>query len=154
MIDVVSFDILLIGMTTPGETGHARYANAMARLTGKGEEQFGSPKPSFDEPIFSALDHGTAQVVARTLGEAGALIEIRTSNAVARDTGVAATDSCPTCGFVQPAGGSECAKCGLVFSKFEREQVQGMQTDQGLEEAISKAMKVREEWDHLSLIHI
>jgi len=148
MIDMISFDILLIGMTTPGNTGHARYANAMARLTGKGEDQFDSPTPSFDEPIFSALDHGTAEVVARTLGEAGALIEIRTSNVIARDAQVAATDSCPTCGFVQPAGGSECAKCGLVFSKFEREQVQGMQTDQGLEEAINQAMKVREEWDH------
>jgi len=149
MIDMVSFDVLLIGLTTPGETGHARYANAMARLTARGEEEFSTASPSFDNPIFSALDHGTAELVARTLGEAGALIEIRTSSAVARNARdqVAVTDACPTCGFVQPAGGNECAKCGLVFSKFEREQVQTMQKDRGLEEAINTAMKVREEWD-------
>ena len=98
MIDMVSFDILLIGLTTPGETGHARYANAMARLTARGEEEFSIPSPSFDKPIFSALDHGTAELVARTLGEAGALIEIRSSSAVARNAWdqVAVTDACPT----------------------------------------------------------
>ncbi len=149
MIDMVSFDILLIGLSSPGESGRARYANAMARLTGRTEDEFGNPSPSFDEPVFNSLDHGTAEIVARTLGEAGALIEVRTSSAIARNTRdqVVATDTCPTCGFVQPAGGNECAKCGLVFSKFEREQVQTMQKDRGLEEAIATAMKVREEWD-------
>jgi hypothetical protein len=42
----------------------------------------------------------------------------------------------------------ECGKCGLVFSKFEREQIQQMQQDSGLEEALTAAIKAREEWDH------
>ena len=156
MVDMVSYDILFIGLKTPGDVGQARYANAMARLTGRSEDEFGGHSPSFDTTIFTALDHSTADVVARTLGEAGALIEIRTSAAVARDTRdqVVSTDTCPTCGFVQPAGGNECTKCGLVFSKFEREQVQTMQQDRELEKAVTTAMKVREEWDHRATAYL
>jgi hypothetical protein len=120
----------------------------MARLTGKPQRDFREPRPSFDEPLFSALDRGTAQMVARTLGEAGALIEVRRSTAVARSNSdqLAPTDTCPTCEFVQPAGGNECGRCGLIFAKFEREQVQQMQQDRGLEDALSKAIKARDEW--------
>ena len=87
-------------------------------------------------------------MVARALGEAGALIEVRRSATIARDASsqLAPIDTCPTCGFVQPAGGTECAKCGLIFSKFEREQIQHMQQDRGLEESLTKAIKSREEW--------
>lgn len=148
MYDVVSFDIMLLGLTKPGEPGRARYANAMARLTGKPQRDYRESRPSFDKPLFIALDQGTAQMVARTLGEAGALIEVRRSSVVARGSSdqLAPTDTCPTCGFVQPAGGNECGKCGLIFSKFEREQVQQMQQDRGLEEALTKAIKARDEW--------
>jgi len=147
MYEMVSFDIMLLALTKPGEAARSRYANAMARLTGRPQREFRDPRSSFDEPLFSALDQGSAQMVARTLGEAGALIEVRRSTTVARATGqLAPTDTCPSCGYVQPAGGTECGKCGLIFSKFEREQVQQMQQDRGLEEALSKAIKAREEW--------
>lgn len=148
MRDVISFDIMLLGLAKPGEPGRARYANAMARLTGKPQRDYREPRPSFDKPLFTALDQGTAQMVARTLGDAGALIEVRRSSVVARGASdqLAPTDTCPTCGFVQPAGGNECGKCGLIFSKFEREQVQQMQQDRGLEEALTKAIKARDEW--------
>ncbi len=150
MIDMQSFDIMLIGLRNPGDTGRSRYANAMARLTGKSEREFTAALPSFDTPIFSALELASAQIVASALGEAGAMIEIQPSHAKARDSReqMLATDTCPTCGFIQPAGGVECAKCGLIFSKFEREQIQQMQQDRGLEEALTTAIKVREEWDH------
>ncbi len=149
MIEMHSFDIMMIGLRNPGDTGRSRYANAMARLTGRAENEFVSAVPSFDTPIFSALELASAQTAARALGEAGALIEVRRSHTVARDNReqMVATDTCPTCAFVQPAGGSECSKCGLIFSKFEREQVQQMQQDRGLEEALSNAIKAREEWD-------
>lgn len=148
MYDMVSFDIMLLGLTKPGEAGRSRYANAMARLTGKQQRDFRNPSPSFDQPLFSALDQGAAQMVARTLGDAGALIEVRRSTTVARGHSdqLAPTDTCPACGFVQPAGGNECGKCGLIFSKFEREQVQQMQQGRGLEDALSKAIKARDEW--------
>ncbi len=29
---------------------------------------------------------------------------------------------CPKCGFDQPAGALDCARCGIVFAKFQREQ--------------------------------
>lgn len=150
MVDMYSFDIMFIGLRNPGDSGRARCANAMARLTGRSVDEFAVMLPSFDTPIFSALERATAEVAASALGEAGALIEIRPTHTIARDSReqVIATDTCPTCGFVQPAGGNECSKCGLVFSKFEREQIQQMQQDRGLEEALTTAIKVREEWDH------
>lgn len=148
MLDMLSFDIMLLGLTKPGENARSRFANAMARLTGRPKQEFTEPSASSDMPLFTSLDQGVAKMVARTLGEAGALIEVRRSSAVARDPHgqLAPIDTCPTCGFVQPAGGAECVKCGLIFSKFEREQIQHMQQDRGLEEALTKAIKAREEW--------
>lgn len=149
MMEMYSYDIMLIGLKNTGETGRARYANAMSRLTGRSEGEFDAPLPSFDRPIFSALERASAEVAARALGEAGALIEIRPTHTIARDNReqMVATDTCPTCGFVQPAGGRECSRCGLIFAKFEKEQIQHMQRDRGLEQALTTAIKVREEWD-------
>ena len=97
MYEMVSFDIMLLALTKPGEAARSRYANAMARLTGRPQREFRDPRSSFDEPLFSALDQGSAQMVARTLGEAGALIEVRRSTTVARATGqLAPTDTCPS----------------------------------------------------------
>ena len=148
MFEVNSFDIMLLGLAHPGQAARSRYANAMARLTGRPQQEFREPRPSFEEPIFSSLEQGVAQMVARTLGDAGALIEVRRSPAIARDSRdqLAPVDTCPGCAFVQPAGSNECARCGLVFSKFEREQVQQMQQDRGLEASLTKAISSREEW--------
>jgi hypothetical protein len=148
MIDVLSYDVLFLGLAQGGAGGVSRYANAMARLTGRTEDDFQKTPTSFAEPIFTALDQSTAKIVAETLAEAGALIEIRPSTERVGDLReqVATTEGCPSCGFVQPAGANECGKCGLVFAKFEREQVQKMQTDRALEEALASALKSREEW--------
>jgi len=82
------------------------------------------------------------------LDDAGVLIEIRPNDSAPSggEQQMVATHSCPTCGFINPAEGQECQRCGLVFAKWERESVQRMQREQRLEEALTKALQVREEW--------
>jgi len=148
MSESSSFDVLLLGFRDPGPAAHARYTNAMERLTGRGAEEFNVPSKRSDDPIFRALDNSTTGVVADALEEAGVLIEIRRTSEVASEVRdqVVATVACPTCDFVQPAGTVECSRCGVVFAKFEREQVQQMQQSQHLEEALTKALQTRDEW--------
>ncbi len=55
--------------------------------------------------------------------------------------------ACPSCGFVQQAGMDECSRCGVIFSKMEKDEVRKMQTDQALEEAQQRAEQIRQEWD-------
>lgn len=143
-----SFDILLLGLKDGSSASRKRYANAMERLTGKSAGDFHVPSPRSKDPIFTSLDQDTARVVAGALGEAGALIQIRPTQeiATAAEKQVVTTETCPSCGFVQPPEAVECARCGLVFSKFEREQVESMQKDRHLEEALAKALQAREEW--------
>ena len=80
--------------------------------------------------------------------EVGVLIEVRRSTEYASAVSEQVVDStdCPRCGYVQPAGADECDRCGLVFAKFEREQVSGMQTSRQLEDALTRALQSREEW--------
>jgi len=148
MSESSSFDVLLLGFRDPGSAAHARFANAMERLTGRGANEFHVPSKRSEDPIFRALDSQTARVVADALAEAGVLIEIRRTSEIASDVRdqVVATETCPTCGFVQPAGVSECSRCGVVFAKIEREQVQSMQQNRHLEEALTKALQTRDEW--------
>lgn len=148
MAESSSFDVLLLGFRDPGPAAHARYTNAMERLTGRGAEEFHVPSKRSDDPIFRALDGQTAHVVADALEEAGVLIEIRRTSEIASEVRdqVVPTNTCPTCGFVQPAGTAECSRCGVVFAKIEREQIQSMQQNKHLEEALTKALQTRDEW--------
>ncbi len=145
---MISFDILLLGLKDGSSAGKARYTNAMERLTGRPADSFKVPARRSDDPIFKALDKETAVKVVDALGQAGALIEVRRSSSMPSDVRdqVIASVKCPRCGFAQPAGTPECARCGLVFAKFEREQVQSMQKGTQLEAALTKALQSREEW--------
>jgi hypothetical protein len=145
---MASFDILLLGLRDGKQAGRAKYTTIMARLTGRAADEFKVPAKRSEEAIFTALDRDTARTIADTLGDVGALIEVRPSAVRPGDVRdqVVATVACPTCTFVQPAGTAECSQCGLVFAKFEREQVQQMQQSRNLEEALTKALQSREEW--------
>lgn len=148
MTESLSFDILFLGLNEPTPAGQARYANVMERLTGRPAADFSLGADRSEDPLFRALDLDTAQKVADALGDTGVLIEVRRSTEAASDVREQVVDSveCPRCGYVQPAGGDECSRCGLVFAKFEREQIHGMQKSAQLEEALAKALQSREEW--------
>jgi hypothetical protein len=148
-VQTFSFDIHLLGLRDASQVGRKRFLHAMARLTGRGEEDFQRFLTRPTEALFRALDRDKTQVVVGVLEEAGVRLEIRpsTSPPIGSEMQTVATQTCPRCAFVNPADITDCQRCGLVFAKWERESVQRMQRDSRLEEALTKALVVREEWN-------
>ncbi len=153
---VIAFDILLLGLQDPSSVGRVRFLNAMERLSGRAADEHTAVLSRAGEPLFRALDREQAQVVARVLEEAGVRIEIRpTKDRPVNDPELdIRTAACPRCGFIGNAGGQECRRCGLVFAKWEREKVQRMQTERRLEEALQKALQVRQEWVQRAKVYL
>lgn len=150
MTQMQSYDIHLLGLRDPTSKGRNGFATAMHRLTTRPVPEMQELLDATDRRLFHSLDRNETSTVVDVLGDAGALVEIRPSTAPPSGghDQLAPSAACPSCGFVQPAGGEECGRCGLVFAKFEREKIQRMQKDQTLEEALQKALQIREEWDH------
>jgi len=148
MPEQISFDIHLIGLKDRSRAGMGRVAAAIGRLR-DGEPPSPETLPELLRgPLFEALSRERALEVTGVLEAAGALVEVRPvpGRPPLGDHRLRPTQKCPRCGFVQPAGEVECQQCGLVFAKWEREQVQRMQRERRLEEALTKALQVREEW--------
>ena len=140
MAEVYSYDIYVLGLKDPFSSGRNRFASTMERLTGRPSDQFEGEFPPSDVPIFQAMNPERAVETANELGNLGVLIEQRRIEVE--------TQECPACSQIQPAANVECLKCGIVFKKYEREQLVKMQKDHTLEQAMIKAMQVREEWLH------
>jgi len=156
MTEANSFDIMLLGLEDPSSAGQIRYANVMERLTGRPGADFTLAPGRPEEPIFKGLDIDTAQMVVDSLGEAGTYMEVRRSTDSAGEVHqqVVASSTCPQCGFVQPAGTAECVRCGLVFAKYDKELIDNMQKGGRLEEALSKALQSREEWNQKASVYL
>ncbi len=150
MAEVFSYDIYVIGLTDPSPAGRHRFANIMEQLTGRPSDEFEDHFPPPSVPMFRAMDRDRATETADSLGSVGTLIEVRPTDKPPEEQPrmAAATRSCPACEHVQPATTEECVRCGVVFKKYEREQLLKMQKDHTLEQAMIKAMQVREEWLH------
>ena len=150
MAEVYSYDIYVLGLkdSTPG--GRHRFASTMERLTGRSSDEFEEGFPPPNLPMFQAMDAARAVETADMLNDTGALIEVRPTDKPPQEQPkiAAATRECPSCNEIQPAVNDECLKCGIVFKKYEREQLLKMQKDHTLEQAMIKAMQVREEWLH------
>ncbi len=148
MVDLISFDIYLLGLKDPSPAGRSEFAGAMARLTGRPAAEFLPALANRSEPLFRGISQYRARAVAGAMEEAGVRIEIRpNAGGAAAEGGERVGDQCPRCQFEVAPGGVECPRCGLVFAKWEREQVQRMQRERRLEEALTKALQVRREWD-------
>jgi hypothetical protein len=146
-----SYDIHVLGLADASKAGRHRFANEMERLTKRPAEEFAERFPPAAIPIFQSLDLERAQQIADAMKSTGILIEIRVSDAppsFAEPEDDAAIRECPACNHRQSAVNEECDKCGVVFKKFEREQLAQMQKEHTLEQAMIKAMQVREEWLH------
>jgi len=144
-----SYDIFVLGLKDPSAQGRHRFAATIENLTGRSAGDFDDHFPSSVLPMFEALDGERARKTVDTLSEAGIIIEVRPIDAPPPEELIEAdphTRSCPACDQRQPAAAEECAKCGVVFAKYEREQLLKMQQDHNLEQAMINAAQVREEW--------
>ena len=150
MAEDYSYDIYVLGLKDPSSSGRYRFASTMERLTGRPSSEFEESFPPSNIPILQAIDPEQAVKTADELGNMGVLIEVRpTENPPQEQLKVeATTQECPACNKVQPTTNDECVKCGIVFKKYEREQLVKMQKGHTLEQAMIKAMQVREEWVH------
>jgi len=150
MEEVYSYDIYVLGLKDPSSSSRYRFASTMERLTGRPSEEFEESFPPSNIPIFEAMNAERATETVDALGETGVLIEVRPTDKPPQqqEKTEISTHECPACNEIQPAANDECLKCGIVFKKFEREQLVKMQKDHTLEQAMIKAMQLREEWMH------
>ena len=150
MAEVYSYDIYVIGLQDPSSGGRYRFASTMERLTGRPSDQFEESFPPPNIPVFEAMNPERAAETVDELGNMGVLVEVRPTDKPPQvELKIEAdTQECPACKQIQPATNDECVKCGIVFKKYEREQLLKMQKDHTLEQAMIKAMQVREEWLH------
>ena len=145
-----SFDIAFLGLKDPSSVGRSRMVLAMERLTGRSTADCQEYLSKVGLTIFEGLPANQARLITNALDEAGVVVEIRPKEEVARSVsevpggGMA---GCPSCGFVQNAELDECSRCGVIFSKMEKDEVRKMQKDQALEEAQHRAEQIRQEWD-------
>lgn len=145
-----SYDIALLGLKDPSSAGRARMVLAMERLTGRSTADCQEYLSKIGLTIFDSLPLDQAQLIITALDDAGAVCEIRPKEEPARavsDAPGGGMMKCPSCGFVQKAGADECAGCGVIFSKMEKDDVRKLQNDQALEEAQQRAEQIRQEWD-------
>jgi len=146
MVAHVTYDILLLGLGDVGKASRTRFLTTMERLTGRPAREFERVFDQPDEPLFRSLEQRKADMIWTALDEIGALLEVRPGSSPAVEGDDVAAAACPSCGFILAAGAPECTRCGVVFAKRDREEIQKMQQDSHLEEALQKALQVREEW--------
>ena len=149
MDDNLSYNIHVLGLKDASKTGRQRFVGTMERLTGRPRDEFEEKFPSPDIPVFQSLALERTQKILESLDSSGILVEIRTSDSPpinAEEELDAGNRACPACNAHQSASNVECQRCGIVFSKYEREQLLKMQKDHTLEQAMIKTMQVRDEW--------
>lgn len=145
-----SFDIAFLGLKDPSTVGRSRLVIAMERLTGRSTADCQEVLSKVGKTIFESLPIDQAKLIVNALDDAGAVYEIRPKEDVARavsDAPGGGMAACPSCGFVQQAGKDECPRCGVIFSKMEKDEIRKMQKDTALEEAQQRAEQIRQEWD-------
>ena len=145
-----AYDIAFLGLKDPSSAGRSRMVLAMERLTGRSTADCQEFLAKVGLTIFDSLPVDQAQLIINALDEAGAVCEIRPKEDVARavsDAPGGGMAACPSCGFVQLAGKDECPRCGVIFSKMEKDDIRKMQKDQALEEAQQRAEQIKREWD-------
>jgi len=153
MAGPVAFDVFVHGLKQPSAEGWKRVLDTLQTLTGRPEAELRKALAQLSKPLFTGLDRERVSEVVQALEHAGARIEIRPGAAPAPaveaiDVAVPEpTQTCPSCGFANPADGHDCQRCGVVFAKLERESLQRMAREQRLEDTLTRARLVREEWE-------
>ncbi len=149
MNEYLSYNIHVLGLKDASKSGRQKFVGTLERLTGRPRSEFDEEFPSPHIPVFQSLDLDRTKKILDSLDSSGILVEIRPSDSPpinAEEELEAGKRACPACNAHQSASNIECQRCGIVFSKYEREQLLKMQKDHTLEQAMIKAMQIREEW--------
>ncbi len=155
MTGAVTFDIYLLGLADPTPDHRARLVDAVCQLTGRAEADLKAALLEPERPLFAGLSSERLHQVVEALDLAGARIEIRPVHGGPGAVETAGPVSeCPRCNFSVTPEMEECPRCGLVFAKWEREQIQKMQRERRLEEALSQAVQARREWDQRAKVYL
>ncbi|HHQ47688.1 MAG TPA: zinc ribbon domain-containing protein [Acidobacteria bacterium] len=154
MAGLVAFDIYLLGLKDPSREKLDQLVDDVARLTRRQPDDIRASLRQRGQPLFAGISLDRAKSVVDTLDTAGALLEIRPVVSPLSAEGSGRTVQCPRCHFEVPGDAVECPKCGLVFAKWEREQIRKMQREQQLEEALTKVLQVRQEWDQRAKVYL
>ncbi len=141
-----SFDIFFLSLRDPSKAGRARFTQTLAHISDMPNTKIEEILRASRTLLFERLSRERANDIVTALTQAGARLEIRPNQAPPDTEQEVATRKCPRCGFIERADALECSQCGLVFAKWEREQVRAMQREQRLEEAMAKAVQVRQKW--------
>jgi len=147
MTELVAFDIFILGLKESSTGALSQLVDHVSQLTGRKPEDLHAALRRSDQPLFAGISLDRARTVMDTLDRTGALVEIRPVMSPLSDGASSQLTECPRCHFEVPGNTVECPKCGLVFAKWEREQIRKMQREQQLEEALTKSLQVRQEWD-------
>ncbi|NOZ79056.1 MAG: hypothetical protein GXP48_07755 [Acidobacteria bacterium] len=143
---MASFDIFFLSLRDPSKAGRLRFVQTLGHISDKTNDEIEDILGTGRGLLFERLSRERANAVVKALGNAGARLEIRPNQAPPAQDDVVATRECPRCGFIERADAEECSQCGLVFAKWEREQIRVMQREKRLEEAMAKALQVRQKW--------
>jgi len=149
-----AFDIYLLDLKDPSAGSLDRLVDALSSLTGRSSDEVRASLRRRGEPFFAGISLARAQPVVGALETAGARIEIRPVTSPLTGEGGSSPVECPRCQFQVSGDAVECPKCGLVFAKWEREQIRKMQRDRQLEEALTKALQTRQEWDQRAKVYL
>lgn len=154
MAGLVAFDIFLLGLKDPSTEGLNRLVETVSQATGRSAEDIRGSLRRPGDPLFAGVSQERARSIVDLLDAAGARVEVRPVASPMSDEAPARLTECPRCSFQVPGDAVECPKCGLVFAKWEREQIRKMQRGQQLEEALTKALQTRQEWDQRAKIYL
>jgi hypothetical protein len=157
MVENLSYDIYVLGLKDSTAQGRHLFASTIENLTGRSSRDFDDHFPTAVLPMFQSLETERARRIVNTLTDAGIIIEVRPIDAPPSEEIFeedAHTRTCPVCDKLQPAAAEECSNCGVVFAKHEREQLLKMQMEHALEQAMIRAVQVREEWVHRAKTYV
>lgn len=154
MAELVAFDIYLLGLKEPSTEGLTRLVTVVADATGRSPDAVRSSLRRPDDPLFAGVSQERARSIVDLLDTAGARVEIRPVASPMGDQAAIRLVECPRCHFEVPTDAIDCPKCGLVFAKWDREQIRKMQRSQQLEEALTKALQTRQEWDQRAKVYL
>jgi hypothetical protein len=155
MVGAVTYDIVFLGLKDPSPSGRTQLIHMVEQMTGRAPEDCRAILSRVGESIFNTVPAEQARLIVTAFDEAGVLFELAPKTSIDAD-GVVDEDlagiiACRSCGCVQQSSAQECVRCGVVFSKLDRLEVQDMQDNKALQEARARAEQIRREWDDRAL---